>query len=195
MNGCMEALQFWFEPASTYSYVAAMRIEEECARAGVTLEWKPFLLGPIFAAQQGIKDSPFNVNPVRGRYMWRDLERLCAKYGLPWRKPSVFPRNTVLAARVCCAAPTGEVVRAIYRANFAEDLDIANAVVLARIVGPEPVGRALSPAVKAQLRANTDEAVRLGIFGAPNFLVGGELFFGQDRLEDALAWAQAPGLK
>jgi len=191
----MEALQFWFEPASTYSYVAAMRIEEECARAGVTLEWKPFLLGPIFAAQQGIKDSPFNVNPVRGRYMWRDLERLCAKYGLPWRKPSVFPRNTVLAARVCCAAPTGEVVRAIYRANFAEDLDIANAVVLARIVGPEPVGRALSPAVKAQLRANTDEAVRLGIFGAPNFLVGGELFFGQDRLEDALAWAQAPGLK
>ena len=127
--------------------------------------------------------------------MWRDLERLCAKYGLPWRKPSVFPRNTVLAARVCCAAPTGEVVRAIYRANFAEDLDIANAVVLARIVGPEPVGRALSPAVKAQLRANTDEAVRLGIFGAPNFLVGGELFFGQDRLEDALAWAQAPGLK
>jgi len=135
------------------------------------------------------------VNPVRGRYMWRDLERLCAKYGLPWRKPSVFPRNTVLAARVCCAAPTGEVVRAIYRANFAEDLDIANAVVLARIVGPEPVGRALSPAVKAQLRANTDEAVRLGIFGAPNFLVGGELFFGQDRLEDALAWAQAPGLK
>jgi len=195
MNGCMEALQFWFEPASTYSYVAAMRIEEECARAGVTLEWKPFLLGPIFAAQQGIKDSPFNVNPVRGRYMWRDLERLCAKYGLPWRKPSVFPRNTVLAARVCCAAPTGEVVRAIYRANFAEDLDIANAAVLARIVGPEPVGRALSPAVKAQLRANTDEAVRLGIFGAPNFLVGGELFFGQDRLEDALAWAQAPGLK
>ena len=135
------------------------------------------------------------MNPVRGRYMWRDLERLCAKYGLPWRKPSVFPRNTVLAARVCCAAPTGEVVRAIYRANFAEDLDIANAVVLARIVGPEPVGRALSPAVKAQLRANTDEAVRLGIFGAPNFLVGGELFFGQDRLEDALAWAQAPGLK
>ena len=86
-------------------------------------------------------------------------------------------------------------MRAIYRANFAEDLDIANAVVLARIVGPEPVGRALSPAVKAQLRANTDEAVRLGIFGAPNFLVGGELFFGQDRLEDALAWAQAPGLK
>jgi len=186
----MEALQFWFEPASTYSYVAAMRIEEECARAGVPLEWKPFLLGPIFTAQQGIKDSPFNVNPIRGRYMWRDLERLCAKYGLPWRKPSVFPRNTVLAARVCCAAPTGEVVRAVYRANFADDLDIADPVVLAKIVGPEPVGRAMAPPVKAQLRANTEEAVRLGFFGAPNFLVGGELFFGQDRLDDAIAWAK-----
>jgi len=64
-------IDFWFEFASTYSYVAAMRIEEECARAGVPLEWKPFLLGPIFSAQQGIKDSPFNVNPVRGRYMCR----------------------------------------------------------------------------------------------------------------------------
>ena len=185
----MEALQFWFEPASTYSYVAAMRIEEECARAGVPIEWRPFLLGPLFTAQQGIKDSPFNVNPVRGRYMWRDLERLCAKYGLPWRKPSVFPRGSVLASRVCCAAPTGDVVRAIYRANFAEDRDIADPAVLAEIAGAAAVERAGSQEVKAQLRANTDEAARLGIFGAPNFLVGGELFFGQDRLDDAIAWA------
>jgi 2-hydroxychromene-2-carboxylate isomerase len=183
-------MQFWFDPASTYSYVAAMRVEEECARAGVTVEFRPFLLGPIFSAQQGIKDSPFNVNPIRGRYMWRDLERLCAKYGLPWRKPSVFPRNSVLPARVCCAAPTGEVVRGIFRANFAEDLDIANALVLAKIAGTEPVGRAMSPGVKAQLRANTEEAVRLGMFGAPNFVVGEELFFGQDRLDDAVAWSR-----
>src|SRR3954466_5633850 len=132
----MEALQFWFEPASTYSYVAAMRIEEECARASVPLEWKPFLLGPIFTAQQGIKDSPFNVQPVRGRYMWRDLERLCAKYGLPWRKPTVFPRHSVLAARVACCAgeAIGPLVGAIFRANFAEDRDIANPEVLREIV-------------------------------------------------------------
>src|SRR5207248_3319559 len=98
-NGLME---FWFEFASTYSYVAAMRIEGECERAGVELAWKPFLLGPIFTEQLGIHDSPFNVNPLRGRYMWRDVERLCAKYALPWRRPSVFPRNSVLAARVAC---------------------------------------------------------------------------------------------
>src|SRR4051794_6734770 len=96
-------LDFWFELASTYSYVAAMRMEAECARAGVKVRWKPFLLGPLFADQQGIHDSPFNVNPVRGRYMWRDIERLCEQYGLDWRRPSVFPRNSVLASRVACA--------------------------------------------------------------------------------------------
>lgn len=182
-------LQFWFDPASMYSYVAAMRVEDECSRAGVALEWKPFLLGPIFSAQLGIKDSPFNAFPVRGRYMWRDLERLCAKYGLSWRKPTVFPRHSVLAARVCCASPTGEVVRAVFRANFADDRDIADTAVLSSLVGPDVVGRASSPEMKAQLRANTAEAVRLGFFGAPDFLVGDELFFGQDRLEDAIAWA------
>ncbi len=93
-------LQFWFDLASTYSYVAALRIERACASTSVPLVWKPFLLGPIFSQQLGISDSPFNANPVRGRYMWRDLERLCAKYGLSWRRPSVFPRNSVLAARV-----------------------------------------------------------------------------------------------
>jgi 2-hydroxychromene-2-carboxylate isomerase len=183
-------LQFWFDPASTYSYVAAMRIEDACARAGVALGWKPFLLGPIFSAQLGIKDSPFNAFPVRGRYMWRDLERLCAKYNLKWQKPTVFPRHSVLAARVCCADPIGDVVRAVFRANFADDVDIADPAVLSKIVGAERVERASSPEVKLRLRANTEEAVRLGIFGAPDFVSGGELFFGQDRLDDAIAWTK-----
>jgi len=190
--------QFWFEFASMYSYVAALRVEPECARAGVTVAYKPFLLGPIFAEQLGIKDSPFNVQPVRGRYMWRDLERLCEKYALPWRRPSVFPRNSVLAARVALAAgpAIGPVTRSIFSANFAEDLDISDPAVLRRSVqraGGDPdraLALAQSPELKAQLRENTDEARRLGVFGAPNFVIGGELFFGQDRLEDAIAWAQ-----
>ncbi len=149
-------LQFWFDLASTYSYVAALRIERACASTSVPLVWKPFLLGPIFSQQLGISDSPFNANPVRGRYMWRDLERLCAKYGLSWRRPSVFPRNSVLAARVACAGATEgwepQFVRAAFCANFAE-------------------------------------AMQIGIFGAPSYVVSGELFFGQDRLEDAVGWA------
>ena len=191
-------LQFWFEFASTYSYVAALRVERECARAGVELAYTPFLLGPIFSELLGIKDSPFNVQPVRGRYMWRDLERLCEKHQLPWRKPSVFPRNSVLAARVaCCAgAAIGPLTRAIFRANFADDRDISDPDVLRPLIdsvgceGARILEQAQSAEAKAQLRANTAEAQRLGIFGAPDFVVNGELFFGQDRLEDAIAWAR-----
>jgi 2-hydroxychromene-2-carboxylate isomerase len=194
-------LEFWFEFASSYSYVGAMRVEEECARAGVEARWNPFLLGPLFTEQLGIRDSPFNVNPVRGRYMWRDLERLCEKYRLEWRKPSVFPRRSVLAARVACALAgherEGAAVREIFRANFALDEEISDRQVIAAALqraGVEPervLALADSPEVKQQLRRNTDRASELGMFGAPNFVIDGELFFGQDRLADAIDWAQS----
>ncbi len=196
-------IQFWFDFASTYSYVAAMRIGEAAAGAGAPLEWRPFLLGPIFTEQLGIKDSPFNVFPVRGRYMWRDVERLCEKYRLPWKRPSAFPRNGLLAARVGCVADEEpwlpEFVRAVFRANFAEDRDIADAGVIGAILAalgqdaPALLERASSQPVKDLLRARTAEASRLGIFGAPDFVVAGELFFGQDRLDDAVAWAARGG--
>src|SRR5262249_9918925 len=189
-------MQFWFDFGSTYSYIAALRIEAACAEAGVSIEYKPFLLGPVFTEQLGIKDSPFHVFPVRGQYMLRDLERLCEKYDLPWRRPTVFPRHSVLAGRVACCAgeAVGPLTRAIFKANFAEDRDISDAAVIRALVegvggdGAQALELAASPDVKAQLRANTSEAQRLGIFGAPDFVTDGELFFGQDRLEDAIAW-------
>ena len=98
-----EPMEFWFEFASTYSYVAASRIEEVAAKAGVRIRWRPFLLGPIFASQ-GWGDSPFNLYPLKGQYMWRDMERLCEKYQIPFRRPSKFPRSGLLAARVACMA-------------------------------------------------------------------------------------------
>lgn len=196
-------LEFWFDFASTYSYVGALRIEEECRKAGVPLVWKPFLLGPIFTAQQGIKDSPFNVNPVRGRYMVRDMERLCVKYGLPWKWPGQFPRNSILAARVACVGDgrewLGGFVRAVFRANFAEDRDIADAPVLAELLtglgvdAPAVLAEAVTPENKLRLRENTERAEALGIFGAPNCVTRGELFFGQDRISDAIAWAVGEG--
>ncbi len=194
-------MQFWFDLASSYSYVAALRVEGACARAGVSLEYKPFLLGPLFEQQLGIRDSPFNVHLERGRYMWRDLERLCEKYDLPWRRPSVFPRSSVLAARIACCAgeAVGPLVRATFRANFAQDQEIANPAVMRALVdgiggdGAQALALAGSSEIKAQLRANTSEAQRLGIFGAPDFLAAGELFFGQDRLDDAVAWEATRG--
>lgn len=191
-------LEFWFDFASTYSYVAAMRMETLCGTAGVELVWKPFLLGPIFVAQ-GLSDSPFNLNPRRGEYMWRDLERLCAKFGLPWRHPSQFPRASTLAARVACEVASepwgGDYIRRIFTANFGEDREIGERSVVAEILtslGHDPaefLARAESPERRGVLRANTERAAAIGVFGAPNCYVGDELFWGEEALEDAVAWA------
>ena len=192
------SVEFWFEFASTYSYPAAMRIEALAAADDVTVVWRPFLLGPVFAAQ-GWKDSPFNIYPAKGRYMWRDLERVCAQHGLPLRRPSSFPRGSLLAARVACLAADApwcpRFVRAVYHANFADDRDIADAAVVAdllRGVAPDAealAGRATEPEAKDRLRRQTERAAALGIFGAPTAVVGDELFWGNDRLDDAIAWA------
>jgi 2-hydroxychromene-2-carboxylate isomerase len=191
-------VQFWFEFASTYSYPAAMRVGARAAEAGVAIAWRPFLLGPIFQAQ-GWNDSPFNVYPVKGRYMWRDLERVCHRAGLEWRRPSRFPRGSLLGARVACVGATEvwgpDFVRAVYHASFVEDREIGERTVVAEILAGLGVDadavltRAETPEVKGTLRANTDEAIALGVFGAPTFTVDGELFWGNDRLDDALAWA------
>src|ERR1700690_1053933 len=122
-------VEFWFEFASTYSYPAAFAVEERARTRGVRLAWRSFLLGPIFAAQ-GWNDSPFNIYPAKGRYMWRDLERICAKADIPLRHPSRFPRNGLLAARVAnrfVTAPWSPAFcRSVFQANFAEDREIAD---------------------------------------------------------------------
>ena len=195
-------LEFWFEFGSTYSHPAAMRIEALATRAGVALLWRPFLLGPIFRAQ-GWEDSPFNLQEAKGRYMWRDLERVCAELGVAFRRPSRFPRNGLLAARVATAAEAGgeawlpAFVRAVYHANFALDGEISEPGVVGRLlaeVGADPdawLARAAEEGVKRRLRERTEEAAACGIFGAPSFRSGAELFWGNDRLEAALRHAAA----
>jgi 2-hydroxychromene-2-carboxylate isomerase len=191
-------IEFWFEFASTYSYPAAMRIEAHAADRGVQVVWRPFLLGPIFQ-QQGWNDSPFNIYEAKGRYMWRDMARLCDGLDIPLRRSTVFPRNGLLAARVVCAhseqAWVPAFVRAVYGANFAEDADISSPAIVERCltsVGQDAaaiLAASQTPVAKDKLKAQTAEAVERGIFGAPSFVVGEELFWGNDRLEAALAWA------
>jgi 2-hydroxychromene-2-carboxylate isomerase len=194
-------LAFWYEFASTYSYLAAARIGRLAAQHGVAVELRPFLLGPLFR-EQGWDTSPFNIYPAKGRYMWRDVERQAAARGVPFRRPAVFPRNGLLAARLSTAAahePWGlSFAEAVFRANFAEDREIADPATLAAILAAlgvarpgEWLERAATPAVKESLRARTEEARGRGIFGAPSFVVADELFWGDDRLEAALAWAVA----
>ena len=193
-------LDFWFEFASTYSYPAAMRISPLAEAAGVAVRWRPFMLGPIFK-EQGWTTSPFNLFPAKGRNMWRDLERTCGTLGLPFVRPTTFPQNTLLAARVALvglAEPWGEdYCRAIYRAEFAEGRTVEDTETIAGVLARlgldagAVLDRAQSNENRSQLRAHTEEAQRLGIFGSPSFVTaGGELFWGHDRLEAALNWAR-----
>ena len=194
----MPTVDFFYEFASTYSYIAAMRIAPLANGAGVTLRWRPFLLGPIFKAQ-GWDTSPFNLYPAKGRYMVRDCERQCADLGLSFRLPEPFPQNSLQAARVALAGLDegwGEdFSRAVYRAEFAEGRNIGEPAVIAELVralghdASAALARAQSDDIKGRLRANTEEAQRRGIFGAPSFIAGGELFWGNDRLEQALAFS------
>jgi 2-hydroxychromene-2-carboxylate isomerase len=195
----MFALDFWFDFASTYSYPAAMRIAPLAAAASVTVRFRPFLLGPIFKAQ-GWDTSPFNLYPAKGRYMWRDLERLCADLGLPFRQPEPFPQPSLLAARVALvglAQHWGEdFCRAVFKAEFGETGRIDDIATIVRLLtsfgvnADEILAEAQSEPNKLRLRDETQVAQQLGIFGAPSFVTAdGELFWGNDRLEHALAWA------
>ncbi|MGO8920974.1 MAG: 2-hydroxychromene-2-carboxylate isomerase [Stellaceae bacterium] len=195
-------IEFWYEFASPYSYLAAARIERLAAGRPIRLEWCPFLLGPIFK-QRGHDPSPFqNPSPAERRYRWRDVQRLCVAEGLALRLPSTYPRNGLLAARAALIAIDegwgAAFTRAVYNANFAGDRDIADPAVIGAIIAalgrhaPGVLARAAGPANKARLVARGEAAVRRGIFGAPSFLIGEELFWGNDRLDQAIAWALAP---
>lgn len=202
MQGPALELDFWFDFASTYSYLSAMRIDAAADDAGVALRWRPFLLGPIFAAQ-GWTTSPFNLYPAKGRYMWRDMERLCAQRGLPLRQPPGFPQNGLRAARVALAAldrsQGPDFCKAVFAAQFGDGADIAEDAILAACLDRAGLPGTLlaaadDPERKSALRKQTETAAAQGIFGAPSFVTGGELFWGDDRLDMALAAARrGPG--
>lgn len=195
----MPKLEFWYDFASTYSYLTAMRIKALADTAGVEVAHRPFLLGPIFKAQ-GLTTSPFVLNPTKGRYMARDITRTAAARGLAFHVPETVPAHSLAAARIGMVAEDegwiDAFAPAVFAAEFAERADIAAPDTLARIVtklghDPERVtGRATSDEVKSALRARTQAASDKGIFGAPTFITkDGEIFWGDDRLEAALAWA------
>jgi 2-hydroxychromene-2-carboxylate isomerase len=199
-----KTLDFWFDFASTYSYPAAQRIGPLAAKARVKVRFHPFLLGPIFQAQ-GWETSPFNLYEAKGRHMWRDMERLCADLGLPFQRPEMFPQQSVLAARVALIGLKlqekwgKDFCLAVFRAEFAEGRRIDDAAAIGEIltrlkVDAAPVLEAArSDLLRVALRSETEEAQRLGIFGAPTFITpDGEMFWGNDRLERALAWTKKP---
>ncbi|MEZ2407860.1 2-hydroxychromene-2-carboxylate isomerase [Bosea sp. OAE752] len=193
-------LDFWYEFASPYSCLSALRIEQLAENAGVELRWRPFLLGPIFAAQ-GWTTSPFALYPSKGRYMWRDTARRAGRQGITMVKPENFPQNSLTAARLALAGRDGgwtpAFSKALFRAQFCEGRNIAEEAVLSAALkeaGGDPgsaISLSRSEEVKGRLRAEIEYAKSIGIFGAPFFVTGdNELFWGDDRLEEALDWAR-----
>ena len=194
----MKSIEFWFDFGSNYSYLSMMRIQRLARAAGVRVRLQPFMLGPIFKSL-GWETSPFVLQELKGRYVWRDMERQCAKFGLRWQRPSTFPRNGLLAARIALVAEAAPWRQAfceqVMLANFADDREIGDTAVLARILdglGADS-GAVLQAAqantIKLALRERGAVAQARGMFGAPTFFVGDEMFWGNDRLEDALALA------
>lgn len=196
------ALEFWFDFASNYCYPALMRVEALAAAQDVVVHWRPFLLGPVFRAM-GRGEAPLFEHPAKGRYVWRDMERRCRLHGLPFRRPSVFPRRALLPMRIATLgvgqAWMGAFCRRAMHAAFALDREIDEDGAMRELLGDLglPADRLIAAATdagnKSALRARTDQALARGIFGAPMLLVGGEMFWGDDRLEEAVAWAARGG--
>jgi len=191
------SFEFWFDFASTYSYLSVYRIEELAQNYNIKIKWKPFLLGPIFNTQ-GWDTSPFNIYKAKGEYMWRDITRLSEKYGITFTHPSQFPRNGLLAARVSVAFEdeswVSDFIKSVFISNFAEDKDISDEEVISSILNAlgldatQVIAQAKTQENKDKLREQTQLAADKSIFGAPTFVIGGEIFWGNDRLEDAIEW-------
>lgn len=199
----MPAMEFWYDFASPYSWMAAERIEGLAAPAGVAVRWRPFLIGPILRRRPDNPSPTQNAPPAQRAYRRRDAERLCAAYGLKLRWPTSYPRNGLLAARLVRAVSDDQrpaLSRAIFRANFADDREISDSTVIAAIVADQGhdagalLAAALTDTNKRGLVDDVDEAMARGIFGAPSFMVDDELFWGNDRLEQAIDWARLPAL-
>lgn len=192
-------LEVWIEYASTYSYLTVARIGRLAAARGVALDWQPFWLPPVRNQQK--LPPPFPDDSPRTAYMWRDLERRAAELGLPYRRPAQYPVDSLPTARAAlvgaregwCRAFTEEA----FRLHWTEGCligTIDNSSRALEHAGQDPArvaALAAAPATKDAMRAQTARALERGIFGAPSFVVAGELFWGDDRLEQALARAAA----
>jgi 2-hydroxychromene-2-carboxylate isomerase len=189
-------LDFFFFFGSTHSYLSVMRIEELAARAGVSVNWRPFSVRALMREQ----GNTFHTISLRTAYMWRDIERRAAEHGLPFVRPPIWPTDAdQLANRVgIVAASEGwcpTYAKASFLSWYLDGKELGDPAALSAVLrelgkAPEDVvARANSEAVRALYDSETDVARKLGVFGVPTFAAGREIFWGDDRLEQALAWA------
>lgn len=192
----MDKIDFWFSIGSTYSFLTIMRLPEIERQTGIAFDWRPFSVRALMIEMDNI---PFATKPVKERYMWRDVQRRAARYGLKAKVPVPYPLQQFdLANRVAVVGRQEgwcrDYVAATYRRWFQAGRPAGSEPNLSdslKEIGQDParvIGRAESAETEQAFLAATDEARALGIFGSPSFIVDGELFWGDDRLDDAIWW-------
>ncbi|MCX7325988.1 MAG: DsbA family protein [Hyphomicrobiales bacterium] len=193
----MADLDFYFFPGSTHTYLTVNRIDRLATEAGVSVRWRPYNLRAILLETKVV---PFSPGTAKRRYMWRDIERRATSLGIPYTREPRYPVDpSLISLRVAMVAARegwcAEFTKAYYRAWFLEDRPAGlddNMPALLSGLGRDPeevLATANEESFNAVLDASADEARRIGLFGSPHFVVQGEVFWGDDRLEDALAWA------
>lgn len=192
-------LDFFFFIGSTYTYLTVNRIEALAEWEGVKVRWRPFNVRALMIEQN---NRPFVGKPVKLKYMWRDVERRSARYGIPFRTIPPYPVDLHdLANRIgIVAAGQGwcpDYTKAVYRSWFLDGIDPGDVDALTRVLtglGKDPeavIAQAQGHGARERYVSETDTARDLGVFGSPTFVHGKEIFWGDDRLEDAVRWAKA----
>lgn len=194
----MTEIDYWFSVGSTYNYLTVMRIAEVERTSGVTFRWRPFSMWKILREMNNV---PFADKPVKAAYMWRDIQRRAGRYGLKPNLPTPYPAKQVAFGIQVAFLGMREgwgkdFVRASYRLLFEEGVEPYIDPALSRTLttlgqdATRVVAAATGEANERLLDAETDVARKQGIFGSPTFVVDGELFWGDDRLDDALQWCR-----
>jgi 2-hydroxychromene-2-carboxylate isomerase len=187
-----QTIEFFFDVGSPTSYLAATQLPRIADDTGAVLRWRPMLLGGVFKATGNA--SPVNV-PAKGRWMMQDIADWARRYGVPFAPNPHFPVNTLplmrgdVAVARHAAAQLGRYRDAVFAGMWQHGLNLGDPAVLGALlqsIDLDPAafaGWIAEPGVKAELQANTEEAVARGVFGAPSCFVGERMFFGQDRLD------------
>lgn len=198
----MTMIDFYFEFASPYGYLASRRIDEVGARHGREVRWHPIMLG---AALKLTGSQPLVHTPLKGPYTARDLPRFARYLGVPFKEPPVMPANSLAASRAVVwleqddPARAKNLAEAIFSAHWGEGLDIGRPEQVADIAEAEGIeGTALldaiaDPTIKERLKDRTQAALDRGVFGSPFIFVGDEPFWGADRLDQVEAWLARGG--
>jgi len=188
----MKTFEFWYDFGSTATYLAWTQLAALEAATGAKAVWKPMLLGAVFQAAGN--QSPANI-PAKGKYIFADFARFAKRYGVTLNRNPYFPINTLLLMRIAVVlqmkgdARFLDYCHAAFNSIWVESLNMTDPVVAAEVIGRAGfdaqalIALASEQSTKDALKAATQAAVDRGIFGAPTFFVGEQMFWGQDRMD------------